>query len=280
MKRAVLVIGLALLPVTAAALPPVPLLTPRISDDRPASFALVELADAFGLPAIQRDIIDPVVRWQRGVRDLVHGAIDHLAELASESGFRIPDLSVLTVEPIYNSESSGFGWRDDPIRHIRKFHNGADFRGKHGTPVVAAGNGVVIFSGEQNGYGNVVFIDHGGGVVTRYAHLSRILIKENAVITAGQQLGRVGSTGRSTGPHLHFEIRLDGRPVDPTIAMTVAELERESPIAGQLAAFALSPDLQADPKAKRAPDKTDKAEKKTGTRPERAGRGKRVRPVS
>jgi murein DD-endopeptidase MepM/ murein hydrolase activator NlpD len=276
MNRLALVIGLVL-PATAAALPPVPLMTPRISQDQPASRALVALADAFGIPAIERDLVEPIVRWQRGLRDLMHGAIDQLAGLVADSGFRIPDLSVLTVEPILNGESSGFGWRDDPFRHRPKFHSGTDFRGKYGTPVLAAGDGVVVFSGEKNGYGNVVFIDHGGGVVTRYAHLSRILTKVDAVITAGQQLGRVGSTGRSTGPHLHFEVRLDDRAVDPTTAMTVAELERESPVAGRLAAFALSPVLQADPNQRAHRAKTDK---KPEARPERVGRAKRIRPVS
>ncbi|MBS1120748.1 MAG: peptidoglycan DD-metalloendopeptidase family protein [Deltaproteobacteria bacterium] len=278
MNRLALLIGLVL-PASAAALPPVPLVTPRITtSDRPVSYVLVQLADAYGLPVVERELIEPVVRWQRGLRDLMHGAIDGLAGLVNDSGFRIPDLSVLTVEPIQNTESSGFGWRDDPFRHTRKFHSGTDFRGKHGTPVVAAGDGVVIFCGEKSGYGNVVFIDHGGGVVTRYAHLSRILTKRDAVITAGQQLGRVGSTGRSTGPHLHFEVRLDDRAVDPTTAMTVAELERESPVAGRLAAFALSPELQADPNQPAAA--RAKPDKKPQTRPERPGRGKRVRPVS
>ncbi len=277
MNRLVLLIGLVL-PASAAALPPVPLMTPQITIERP-SYALVQLGELFGLPGIQRDVVEPIIRWQRGLRDLMHGAVDHLSVLALHSGFRIPDLTVLTCEPITNSESSGFGWRNDPIRRVRKFHNGTDFRGKHGTPVLAAGDGVVIFSGEKSGYGKVVYIDHGGGVITRYAHLSRILAKENAAIIAGEQLGRVGSTGRSTGPHLHFEVRLDGRPVNPTTALTIAELERTSPVAGRFAAFALAPELQADRKSTSTP-RHARTGKKSESRPERIGRGKRQRPVS
>jgi murein DD-endopeptidase MepM/ murein hydrolase activator NlpD len=267
----VVIFAICALPVSAVATP-VPLVTPRFASESPVLYA--KLADAFGLP-FPNDVIEPFVRLRRSLRDAVHDAFDRLASIAETGGFRIPDLTVLTTEPVENSESSGFGWREDPIKHIRKFHNGADLRGKAGTPVLAAGDGVVIFSGEQNGYGNCVFVDHGGGVVTRYAHLRRIDAKLNAAVIAGQRVGQVGSTGRTTGPHLHFEVRLDGRPVDPPTAMTVAELERESPIAGRIASFALSPALQADKHTNVDPPK-----KPAESRPERRGRSVHVRPVS
>ena len=139
--------------------------------------------------------------------------------------------------------------------------------------MLAAGDGVVVFAGRQGGYGNVVYVDHGGGVVTRYAHLRRIETKKDASVTAGERIGQVGSTGRATGPHLHFEVRLDGRAVDPVTAMTVAELERADPRAGQLAAFALSPEIQAAVARRRSDRKQAAA---TRSRPERKGRVKRA----
>jgi len=262
---------------TSAAAPPTA--TPSASL-RPAAFTLLQVADSFGLEAMRRDVIDPLIRWQRDVRDVMHGATDRLASvfnfLGDHTGVTIPDLTVLQVDPIDNSSSSGFGWREDPFNKRGKFHSGADFRGKHGTPVVAAGAGVVTFCGDQNGYGNVVYVDHGGGVVTRYAHLRRIETARHATVAAGQRIGQVGSTGRSTGPHLHFEIRLDGLPVDPVTAMAVAELERESPTAGRIAAFALAPELQSRKRSDVDPPKG----KQLKTRPERPGRTKRDRPLS
>jgi murein DD-endopeptidase MepM/ murein hydrolase activator NlpD len=157
----------------------------------------------------------------------------------------VPDLTNLTKPPIADNESSGFGWRDDPIRHHQRFHGGTDFRADPGTPVLAAGDGTVVFAGHLGGYGNVVYVDHGGGVVTRYAHLRKIETRRDAKISAGDRIGQVGSTGRTTGPHLHFEVRIDGRAVDPVTALLVASLERELPPVGWVASFALAPELQA-----------------------------------
>jgi murein DD-endopeptidase MepM/ murein hydrolase activator NlpD len=178
-------------------------------------------------------------------KDVAMGWVDRLESWAPAP----PDLRVLTTEPVIfsdrTSESSGYGWREDPKNRHQKFHHGSDYRAKPGTPIVAAGEGTVIFAGRRGGYGNVVFIDHGGGIITRYAHMRRIETKLGATIHAGDRVGQVGSTGRTTGPHLHFEVRLAGRSVDPNTALTVAEIMRESPGAGQLAAFALAPELQS-----------------------------------
>ncbi len=178
----------------------------------------------------------------------------------------IPDLRVLTTEPVERTESSGYGWREDPINRRAKFHQGTDYRGKRGTPVLAAGDGTVVFAGRRGGYGRVVFVDHGNGIITRYAHLNKIECKKGDKLLAGQRLGQLGSSGRTTGAHLHFEVRLDGRSVDPNTAMIVAELWRENPAAGRIAAYTLSPELQAQ---------SHDAESRPVHRPERRGRAKR-----
>ena len=236
--------------------------------------ALAAVVRADGLDGAFADqLLDALVRWEHDLRDQLHGLEASVVALAESAPLpTIPDLTVLSTAPVARMESSGFGWRDDPIRHTRSFHSGTDFRSHPGTPVVAAGDGVVAFCGRRGGYGNVIDIDHGGGVITRYAHLRRIETHRSAAVTAGQEIGQVGSTGRTTGPHLHFEVRLDGAPVSPIAAMAVASMQREIPIAGRLAALALSPEFQAatesdvDPPKQRA---------KPAQRPERPGRAKR-----
>ncbi|MBA3392905.1 MAG: M23 family metallopeptidase [Deltaproteobacteria bacterium] len=245
---------------------PLLLVTPRVAVET------ARVDQPIDLQLVPRGLVDHLVRWRQGVRDLVQRGSDGLAKLALEHG--VPDLTALTIEPVARTESSGFGWRDDPIRHRPKFHSGTDFRGKRGTPVIAAGDGVVVFAGRRGGYGNVIFVDHGGGIITRYAHLRRIVAPVDATVSAGQLIGEMGSTGRTTGSHLHFEIRLAGRPVDPVMAMTVAQLQRESPTLGQIAAFALSPELQAQASSRLDPPRSKPS------RPDRPGRVKRVRPLS
>lgn len=252
----------------------------------PTTLAIARFTSIFEVDLVPHAVVDQLVRWQVGIRDVMRGTANRLAELAQNTGFRLPDLTILTTFPLPASDdswaTSGFGWRDDPLRHRAKFHPGADIRAKPGTPVFAAGDGVVIFAGRRGGYGNVVIVDHGGGVITRYAHLRRIHTTRGDVITGGKRIGQVGSTGRTTGPHLHFEVRLDGNPVDPTTALTVADLQREAPEQGKLAAFALDPELQTHATSHLDPPKSRRAKKvgKPESRPDRPGRVKRVRPVS
>ena len=111
--------------------------------------------------------------------------------------------------------SSHFGNRTDPISGGSQFHRGLDFSGKLGDPVTAVADGVVIFSGRDAGLGNLVEIDHGNGLMTRYAHNSRLIVQVGERVRAGDRISLIGSTGRSTGPHLHFEVWRDGRPVNP-----------------------------------------------------------------
>ena len=118
--------------------------------------------------------------------------------------------------------SSGFGYRTDPFAGSPAFHAGLDFKGPTGAPIYSAANGRVAFVGRRPGYGNCVEIDHGNGLRTRYAHMSAFRAKAGQSVRAGQLIGAVGSTGRSTGPHLHFEVRLHGQPVNPRPFLEIA----------------------------------------------------------
>ncbi|PRY05113.1 M23 family metallopeptidase [Paraburkholderia sp. BL25I1N1] len=110
---------------------------------------------------------------------------------------------------------SPFGNRTDPFTHRLSFHPGLDLVAKTGTPILAAAGGRVVFAGEKSGYGNAVEIDHGNGLMTRYGHASRIVVHVGDLVLPRQYIADVGSTGRSTGPHLHFEVLVDGAPVNP-----------------------------------------------------------------
>ena len=111
--------------------------------------------------------------------------------------------------------SSVFGWRNDPFTGKRSFHDGIDFAGKFGSDVVAVASGVVRRIDNLAGLGKTVEVDHGGGYTTRYAHNDRILVTEGETVKKGQPIALLGNTGRSTGPHLHFEVRLNGKAVNP-----------------------------------------------------------------
>lgn len=111
--------------------------------------------------------------------------------------------------------TSDFGWRKDPITGVTEFHEGVDISSPYGTKVVASAEGVVIESGPDAGYGKVVVIDHGYGIVTRYAHLSATYVQVGKKVKKGEVIGAVGSSGKSTGPHVHYEVRIDGVPVNP-----------------------------------------------------------------
>jgi murein DD-endopeptidase MepM/ murein hydrolase activator NlpD len=125
---------------------------------------------------------------------------------SAESGF---------VMPAIGRPSSGYGVRVDPIHGERTEHRGFDIAAKTGTPVAAAAAGTVTHAGPAGTYGNLVMIRHADGLETRYAHLSSVAVKKGDHVAAGQEVGAVGTTGRSTGPHLHFEVRRDGQAIDP-----------------------------------------------------------------
>ncbi|MDL2351491.1 MAG: peptidoglycan DD-metalloendopeptidase family protein [Pseudomonadota bacterium] len=124
---------------------------------------------------------------------------------------RLPQVLPASLEYI----SSGFGFRIDPFTGAGAFHPGLDFRGPIGAPIFAAARGTVSFVGQRSGYGNCVEIDHGNGLITRYAHMSGFRTVIGKAVMPGEVIGLIGSTGRSTGPHLHFEVRINDRPVNP-----------------------------------------------------------------
>lgn len=117
------------------------------------------------------------------------------------------------IEAAYNSSS--YGWRPDPFTGQKAFHRGLDFTAESGTPIYAAADGIVAQAERVPDYGNIVRVDHGFGLDTRYAHVSGFLVKVGERVSKGQPIATVGSTGRSTGPHLHYEVRLNGVPLDP-----------------------------------------------------------------
>jgi murein DD-endopeptidase MepM/ murein hydrolase activator NlpD len=124
--------------------------------------------------------------------------------------------TVPSIWPVSGELTDGFGGRRNPFGGWgSEFHTGQDIATLWGTPVMAAAQGTVIFAGWQNGYGQIVIIDHGNGLTTRYGHLSGIDVEVGQQLARGEQLGRVGSTGRSTGPHLHYEVRINDEPVNP-----------------------------------------------------------------
>ena len=144
-------------------------------------------------------------------RDEYQGKIEAKLLLKSVLKDMLPNSAPINV--LYNSSS--YGWRIDPLNGHRAFHEGLDFPAGVGTAVYAAADGIVTTSVQTPDYGNLLKIDHGSGLETRYAHNSRLLVKAGERVVKGQKIALVGSTGRSTGPHLHYEIRQNGNPLDP-----------------------------------------------------------------
>jgi murein DD-endopeptidase MepM/ murein hydrolase activator NlpD len=119
-------------------------------------------------------------------------------------------------KPVKNGwVSSYYGYRTDPFNGKKVFHDGLDFAGKEGSKVYAVADGIVTWKGRRNGYGELVEIDHGNGYVTRYAHNKTVIAEQGQKVTKGQAIALMGSTGRSTGPHVHFEVLRDGKSVNP-----------------------------------------------------------------
>ena len=142
---------------------------------------------------------------------------DEVLELAKTQEIRMENIPA--IQPVMNKDlkrvASGYGVRIDPVYHVRKFHQGMDFSAPTGTEIFATGNARVKFSGWKQGYGNTVILDHGFGYETLYAHLFKSLVRKGQKVRRSDIIALVGNTGKSTGPHLHYEVRLHGKPVDP-----------------------------------------------------------------
>jgi murein DD-endopeptidase MepM/ murein hydrolase activator NlpD len=137
---------------------------------------------------------------------------------------KIKKLLIPTQHPVAAGNlGSSFGWRIDPINGGSALHTGLDFQASTGTPIVAAAGGVVVTQEFHPAYGNMVEIDHGNDLITRYAHASQVFVKKGDLIKRGKKIAEVGTTGRSTGPHLHFEVLVQGVPQDPQKFLTAGQ---------------------------------------------------------
>jgi murein DD-endopeptidase MepM/ murein hydrolase activator NlpD len=152
-----------------------------------------------------KELADDVRMEEVTQQDLLHAVRDNREIFAS-----LP-----SIWPVTGFLSSRFGRRISPFTGSPEFHSGLDISARMGTPIVAPAKGTVTSAGVQGAYGNVVVIQHGSGLVTRYAHLQRFIVKVGDVVSRGTVIAYVGNTGRSSGPHLHYEVILNGRPIDP-----------------------------------------------------------------
>jgi murein DD-endopeptidase MepM/ murein hydrolase activator NlpD len=187
-----------------------------------------------GLTAYLRDAIERQALGAGANTDPLSAAVNSLTPMAAPGSPAAAPVVAPMVTPAESHDeepaavplplpaaiSSPFGYRPDPFTGATRFHAGVDIAAAYGREVPSAGAGRVVFSGSQGGYGNTVVVQHEGGVRTRYAHLSSIQVEVGARVGAGTVIGRVGSSGRSTGPHLHFEVLQDGQPVNPAVAAT------------------------------------------------------------
>ena len=167
-------------------------------------------ANAMGGPYVPANLASDEKTFERQLYR-IHISRSHVDRLSRTLA------SVPVRKPIIGDidASSGFGMRVDPFLRSPAMHTGLDMRGETGDPVRATANGTVTSAGNNGGYGKMIEIDHGNTLSTRYAHLSSIDVKVGQTVKIGQIIGKIGSTGRSTGPHLHYETRVDGDPVDP-----------------------------------------------------------------
>jgi murein DD-endopeptidase MepM/ murein hydrolase activator NlpD len=159
------------------------------------------------------------VKQAEGALNCLQSLIDRIEQSTASRSVAL--MSLPSHRPSTTTElGSPFGNRIDPITGHIAFHPGLDFAAPYGSDILAAGGGKVRFAGFQSELGNLVEIDHGNGLISRYAHASKLYVKEGDIVVPGQRISAVGSTGRSTGPHLHFEILHEGRYVDPMQYLT------------------------------------------------------------
>ena len=145
-------------------------------------------------------------------------------DTAGQPGSGGATIAIPSVQPVGDLKfTSNFGIRSDPFTGGARMHAGVDIPGPVGTPIYATADGIIAVAERHGGYGNLVEVNHGKGIATRYGHLSRITVAANTRVKRGQQIGLMGSTGRSTGSHLHYEVRMDGKAVNPVPFLTTAD---------------------------------------------------------
>jgi murein DD-endopeptidase MepM/ murein hydrolase activator NlpD len=171
-------------------------------------------------PQQSGDIYAAIDRLSQQIEDREQ-QLDNLEDLLAHR--KIGERALFGAQPVHRGEiSSYFGLRIDPLSGRRSMHEGVDFSGKAGSAILAAADGVVTFSGEKQGYGRLVEINHGDDCFTRYAHSKLVFVKPGDVVKKGQVIALMGSSGRATGSHLHFEVYKHGRAVDPFIYISQA----------------------------------------------------------
>jgi murein DD-endopeptidase MepM/ murein hydrolase activator NlpD len=184
----------------------------------------------YGIGGSSPDDLNPKLSLQKkhdGLVRQMHDQAEYLAEVSAVQKDALESLrqdlesrnsllaSTPSIRPTTGWISSGFGYRKSPFTGRREFHRGMDIATRMNTPVVAPADGIVAFVGRKGGLGNAMVIDHGHGFVTRYGHLAKCLAKRGACVQRGDKIALVGNSGRTTAPHLHYEVRLNGLPVNP-----------------------------------------------------------------
>ena len=200
--------------------------------DRVSGMAGVKSEELRGAPKARAAAGDgqggPYVPPQAVTLDQLRSIVDSLDQTADANAdlftliesrlmeSRLQSLMIPSTAPVAGPVGSGFGFRADPFTGRSALHMGLDFPADVGTPILAAAGGVVQLTETHPAYGQMAEIDHGNGLVTRYAHASKLLVRSGDIVRRGQQIANVGNTGRSTGPHLHFEVLVDGVPQNPS----------------------------------------------------------------
>ncbi len=174
-----------------------------------------EVAADLAALAAKLDAVEETIAEFEEELDGLEAEQARVEQLIEEEASREGEAPGILVRPVPGAITSPFGMRLHPILGYYRMHAGVDFRAGYGQEIKAGGSGRVILAGVRGGYGNTIIIDHGGGMTTLYAHQSSLNVSYNDQVSAGEIIGYVGSTGLSTGPHLHFEVRINGTPVDP-----------------------------------------------------------------
>ena len=182
---------------------------PKLNKEKEKSSDRISKNDKFTSNELQKEIIKLMAKIE--VREELYNTMESILLKESVLKDTLPSLKPVNIPCC----SSAYGWRNDPILGTRKFHEGLDFSAAHGEPIRATASGIVVLAGNDRYYGKYVKIEHGGGLETRYAHASKLLVKAGDLVAKGEVIALVGNTGRSTGPHLHYEIRLRGNSLDP-----------------------------------------------------------------